>query len=80
MTWKRALVIMAGFVITMVYAYFAPNEAFQTVAKKEPVSSIGKSGALKSPGGTTEAEERRSAFDARLCLAGDAPPCRKAPS
>lgn len=59
MTRKRTLVIMVGLVLAILYGSFGPNGAFQNVAKTEPVSTIGKSGTLKSPGGTTEAEERR---------------------
>ncbi len=39
--------------------FFGLKEEFQLEAKTEPVSTIEKSGALKSPGGTSEATEQR---------------------
>ena len=60
MTRLRALIaVFAGLVVAILAGYYGLNEKFWLEAKKEPVSTIGRSGDLKSPGGTIEAEERR---------------------
>jgi hypothetical protein len=58
MTRQRALVIMASLAIAIIYGFFGLNEKFRMEAKNGPVSTIGRSGDFKSPGGTPEASER----------------------
>ena len=60
MTRRRAW-IAAGSVVAILAGYYGLIETSRIEAKNRPgpVSTIGRSGDLKSPGGTSEAEERR---------------------
>jgi hypothetical protein len=61
MTRRRALIaVFAGSVVAILAGYYGLNEMLRVEAKNGPVSTIGRSGDFKSPGGTSEeAEERR---------------------
>lgn len=58
MTRQRMLIVMA-LVTATVCGLFGMSEKLGIQAKNEPVSTIGKSGDFKSPGGTSEASDRR---------------------
>ena len=60
MTWRRALIaVFAGLVMVIMSGFFGLTEKFRREVKNGPVSTIGRSGDFKSPGGTPEASERR---------------------
>jgi hypothetical protein len=60
MTRRRALIaVFAGLIVAIIFGFYSFNEKFGLEAKNGPASTMGRSGDLKSPGGTTEAEERR---------------------
>jgi hypothetical protein len=59
MTRQRVLLAMAGLVIAAVCGLFGLSAKLGIQAKNEPVSTIGKSGDFKSPGGSSEESERR---------------------
>ena len=60
MTRHRTLIAAsAGLLMTIMFIFFGLNETNRIEAKNGPVSTIGRSGDFKSPGGTTESERRR---------------------
>jgi hypothetical protein len=60
MTRRRALIaVFTGLVVAIILGFYGFKETLWMEAKNGPASTIGRSGDFKSPGGTTEAEERR---------------------
>ena len=53
------IAVFAALVVVIIFGFYGLKETFWMEAKNGPGSTIGRSGDFKSPGGTTEAEERR---------------------
>jgi hypothetical protein len=60
MTRQRTLIAAsAGLLMAIMFSFLGLNEMNRIEAKNGPVSTIGRSGDFKSPGGTPESEQRR---------------------
>jgi hypothetical protein len=61
MTRRRGLIaVFAALVVATISGFYGLTAKFRIEAKNGPESTIGRSGDLKSPGGITDAERRRS--------------------
>lgn len=60
MTRQRTLIAAsAGLLMASVFSFLGLNEMNRIETKNGPVSTIGRSGDFKSPGGVSESERRR---------------------